>query len=324
MLRIFIYFIPPNELETYTICMKKLLAVVLASTLSTIALAQQDPQFSQNMFNRLWVNPASAGSSDAICASLLYRAQWVSFDGAPKSGVLGIDAPLFNNKLGVGLSINTDEIGFEKGLTAKLAAAYRFDVGNGKLAIGVDGGLVQNTIDGKFTAPDGTVNDPAIPQSSVSGTAFDLGGGLYYNSEKLYIGVSATHLLESELDLDKFSKEYKRHFYGMIGYTFELTPSVSLKPMIFVKNVTDNTTIDVNVNAHFNNRFWAGLSWRNQDAIVGMLGITLIENLRLGYAYDFTTSELKNYSDGSHEVMLGYCFNVKKRIPVSIRNVRFL
>jgi type IX secretion system PorP/SprF family membrane protein len=205
-----------------------------------------------------------------------------------------------------------------------LAAAYRMDVGNGKLSLGVDFGLLQNTIDGKFTAPDGVANDPAIPQNAVSGTAFDLGAGAYYQSEKFYFGVSSTHLMESELDLDKFSKEYKRHYYGMIGYTLELTPSVSLKPMIFVKNVTDNTTIDVNVNAHFNNKFWAGLSWRNEDAVVGMLGITLIENLRLGYAYDFTTSELKDYSDGSHEIMLGYCFNVKKRIPVSIRNVRFL
>ncbi|MBL7925106.1 MAG: type IX secretion system membrane protein PorP/SprF [Bacteroidia bacterium] len=304
--------------------MKKLLAVVAAGCLTTMAFAQQDPQFSQNMFNRLWVNPASAGSSEAICASLLYRAQWVSFDGAPKTGVFSAEAPLANNKVGLGLSINTDEIGFENSFTAKLAGAYRFDVGNGKLALGVDFGIVQTTIDGKFVAPDGTANDPAIPQNSVSGNAFDLGGGLYYNSEKLYIGVSSTHLLESEVDLDKFTKEYKRHYYGMIGYTFELTPSVSLKPMVFVKNVTDNTTIDVNVNAHFNNRFWAGLSWRNEDAIVGMLGLTLIENLRLGYAYDFTTSELKDYSDGTHEIMLGYCFNVKKKVPVSIRNVRFL
>jgi type IX secretion system PorP/SprF family membrane protein len=101
--------------------MKKLLTVLAVGCLSTVAVAQQDPQFSQNMFNKLWVNPASAGSNEAICASLLYRAQWVSFDGAPKSGVLGIEAPLMNNKIGVGLSIATDEIGFENSLTAKLA-----------------------------------------------------------------------------------------------------------------------------------------------------------------------------------------------------------
>ncbi len=292
--------------------------------MTTAVFAQQDPQFSQNMFNKLWTNAATAGSNEAICANLLYRAQWVSFDGAPKSGVLGIEAPLFSNKMGVGLSIGTDEIGFEKSLTAKLAAAYHFTLGSGKLGVGLDFGLLQNSIDGKFTAPDGTANDPAIPQSSVSGTAFDLGGGLYYHSEKFYVGLSGSHLMESKVELDKFDKQYKRHYYGMIGYNWEVTPSVTLKPMVFVKNVESNTTFDVNVNAHFNNKFWLGLSYRNEDAIVGMLGLTLFDNLRLGYAYDFTTSELKDYSDGTHEIMLGYCFNVKKKVPVSIRNVRFL
>ena len=304
--------------------MKKLLTVLAATSLTTAVFAQQDPQFSQNMFNKLWTNAATAGSNEAICANLIYRAQWVSFDGAPKTGVLGIEAPLLDNKVGVGLSIGTDEIGFEKSLTAKLAAAYHFNVGAGKLGVGLDFGLIQNSIDGKFTAPDGTANDPAIPQSSVSGTAFDLGGGLYYHSEKFYVGLSTSHALESKVKLDKFDKEYKRHYYGMVGYSWEVTPSVTLKPMVFVKNVEDNTTFDVNVNAHFNNKFWLGVSYRNEDAIVGMLGLTLFDNLRLGYAYDFTTSELKDYSDGTHEIMLGYCFNVKKKIPVSIRNVRFL
>lgn len=304
--------------------MKKLLAVIAAGCLSTIALAQQDPQFSQNMFNRLFVNPASAGSNEAICASLLYRAQWVSFDGAPKTGVLGVEAPLLNNKVGVGLSILTDKIGFENTLQGKLAANYKFNVGNGKLAIGVDFDYMQHEIDGKFKAPDQTANDPAIPKSAVSGSAFDLGSGLYYNSEKLYVGLSATHLLESEVDLDNFKKEYKRHFYGMIGYTIDLTPTVALKPMVFVKNVTDNTTFDINLNAHFNDRFWVGVSYRNEDAIVGLLGLNITEKLRLGYSYDFTTSDIKDYSDGTHEIMLGYCFNVKKKVPVSIRNVRFL
>lgn len=304
--------------------MKKLLTVFVAGCLSTAVFAQQDPQFSQNMFNKLWVNAATAGSNEAICANLLYRAQWVSFDGAPQSVVFGFEAPLMNNKLGAGLSIATDEIGFEQSLTAKLALAYHFTVGSGRLGVGADFGLIQNTIDGKFTAPDGIAGDPAIPQNAVSGTAFDLGGGLYYTSEKFYAGLSATHLLESKVELDKFNKNYERHFYGMFGYNWEVTPNITLKPMVFVKNVADNTTLDVNVNAHFNNKYWAGLSWRNQDALVGMIGLTLFESLRLGYAYDFTTSDLRDYNDGTHEIMLGYCFNVKKRVPVSIRNVRFL
>lgn len=305
--------------------MKKLLAVLGGVFITSVACAQQDPQFSQNMFNKLWVNPATAGSSEAICANLLYRSQWAGFEGSPQSGVLSIDAPFAKNKFGVGLSINTDEIGFEQTLTAKLALAYRMDVGNGKLSFGVDGGIVQNTIDGSnFTAPDGVQGDPSIPQNSVSAGAFDLGAGVHYQSDRFYAGVSSTHMLESAIDMDSYSKVYRRHYYGMVGYTFEVSPTVNLKPMVFVKNVTNNTTIDVNLNAHFNGKYWAGLSWRNQDALVLMAGITLMENLRLGYAYDYTTSELKNYSNGSHEVMLGYCFNVKKRVPVSIKNVRFL
>ena len=304
--------------------MKKILAVIAVSCLSTVGFAQQDPQFSQNMFNRLFVNPAYAGSSESICAHLLYRNQWVSYDGAPKTGVIGIDGPVANGKVGVGLSILTDKIGFENTLQGKLAGNYKFDVGQGKLALGIDLDFMQHQIDGEFRAPDPTVVDPSIPKAAVSGTAFDVGFGAYYNNDKFFAGVSASHLLESSVDLDNFSKVYKRHIYGMVGYNFEVSPTVVLKPMVFVKNVTGNTTFDINLNAQFNERFWIGASYRNQDAIVGLLGMNITEKLKVGYSYDFTTSELKNYSDGTHEIMLGYCFMVKKKIPVSIKNVRFL
>jgi len=304
--------------------MKKILAVLAVSCLSTVGFAQQDPQFSQNMYNRLFVNPAYAGSSESICAHLLYRNQWVSYDGAPKTGVIGIDGPVANGKVGVGLSILTDKIGFENTLQGKLAGNYKFDVGQGKLALGIDLDFMQHQIDGQFRAPDPTVVDPSIPKTAVSGTAFDVGFGAYYNNDKLFAGISASHLLESSVDLDNFSKVYKRHIYGMVGYNFEVSPTIVLKPMVFVKNVSGNTTFDINVNAQFNERFWVGASYRNEDAIVGLLGMNITEKLKVGYSYDFTTSELKNYSDGTHEIMLGYCFMVKKKVPVSIKNVRFL
>lgn len=305
--------------------MRKILLFATASFLSVSLFAQQDPQFSQNMYNKLYVNPAFAGASEAICLHALYRAQWVNFDGAPKTFVFGADAPLFENKAGVGLSISTDEIGFENTLTGKLAGAYHFNLGSGKLGVGLDADFIQHKIDGTFIPPDGTtLVDPAIPQKSVSGTAFDLGGGLYYHSEKLYVGASATHLMESKVELDKIQKDFKRHYYGMIGYTLDLSPSLQLIPSVFVKNVTDNTTADINLNLHINNRFWIGASYRTEDAIVAMIGMNITDKLRLGYSYDFTTSDVKKYSSGSHEIMLGYCFTTKKKIPVIIRNVRFL
>ncbi len=313
-----------NRLTKIQPSMKKILAVLTVSCLSTVGFAQQDPQFSQNMFNRLFVNPAYAGSSESICAHLLYRNQWVNYDGAPKTGVIGIDGPVANGKVGVGLSILTDKIGFENTLQGKLSGNYKFDVGQGKLGLGIDLDFMQHQIDGNFRAPDPAVVDPSIPKAGVSGTAFDLGFGAYYNNDKFFAGVSASHLLESSVDLDNFSKVYKRHMYGMVGYNLEVSPMVILKPMIFVKNVSGNTTFDINVNAQYNERFWVGLSYRNEDAIVGMLGMNVTEKLKVGYSYDFTTSQLKNYSDGTHEIMLGYCFMVKKKVPVSIKNVRFL
>ncbi len=304
--------------------MKKLLTLVTACVITSSLFGQQDPQFSQNMFNKLYVNPAYAGSSGAICAHALYRAQWVSFEGAPKTFVAGIESPFFDNKVGVGVSVSSDDINFENTLTIKLAGAYHFDLGTAKLGAGIDVDFLQESIDGNYIFPQPQFqNDPAAPKN-VNDNTVDLGAGLYLSSEKLYVGLSASHLMESTLDFNPSKKEFKRHYYGMIGYTFDLSPSIALKPSIFVKNVTDNTTFDINLNAHFNERFWIGASYRNEDAIVAMIGMNITEKLKIGYAYDFTTSDVKSYSDGTHEIMLGYCFNKKKKmIPIG-KNVRFL
>ena len=302
--------------------MKKLLTLVTACFLSVYAFGQQDPQFSQNMFNKLYVNPAYAGSGQAICATALYRAQWVNFDGAPKTFVAGIEAPFFDNKVGAGLSVSSDKINFENTLTIKLAGAYHFDLGTAKLGAGLDFDFLQKSIDGTFVFPQ-TANDPSAPKNFNDNT-FDMGGGLYLTSEKLYVGISASHLLESEITTDKAKQQFNRHYYGMIGYNFELSPTITLKPSLFVKNVKDNTTLDINLNAHINDRFWIGASYRTEDAIVAMLGMNITEKLKVGYSYDFTTSKIKGYSDGSHEIMLGYCFNKKKKITPIGKNVRFL
>ena len=304
--------------------MKKLLTLVTSCVITLHLSAQQDPQFSQNMFNKLYVNPAFAGSSEAICFNALYRAQWVNFDGAPKTFVFGGDAPFFDNKVGAGLSVSTDDVNFENTLTIKLAGAYHFDLGTARLGAGVDFDFLQLANSGTYILPQPQfANDPAIPPNS-NANGFDLGGGLYLSSDKLYVGLSATHLMETKLDFDKTKKEFKRHYYGMIGYSIDLSPTIALKPSIFVKNVTDNTTFDINMNVHINERFWIGASYRNVDAIVAMLGMNITEKLKVGYSYDFTTSDIKNYSDGSHEIMLGYCFNKKKKIVPVGKNVRFL
>jgi len=305
--------------------MKKFLFIAISIvSISGISYGQQDPQFSQNMFNKLYTNPAVAGSSEGICGTLLYRNQWTGFEGAPKTGLFSVDAPVNFLHGGLGLTVlAADELGFENTFMAKLAYAFRFNVGSGNLAIGADFAYMQKSIDGDFKFND--PNDPIIPTSSVSGSVIpDIGAGIYYNSDKLYLGASMAHLLESEVDYGDFTTEMVRHYYFTGGYRIEFSPSVSLTPSVFVKNAGDQTQVDINANLHFNNRFWIGGSYRLEDAIVLMAGLNITPNLRLGYSYDMTTSDLKDYSSGTHEIMLGYCYKIKKKITPINRNVRFL
>lgn len=302
--------------------MKRLFILPAFIFISIVSSAQQDPQFSQNMFTRLYVNPAFAGTSDAICASLMYRNQWTNFDGAPKTFLFQADAPI-GKSLGLGLSVAADELGFENTIQPKLAVAYHFNLGASKLGIGADLGMIQREIDGDFVFND--ANDPSIPTSAVSDNIFpDIGAGIYFNSDKAYLGVSASHLTEGELDYGDFKSVSVRHYYFTGGYSFDLTPNWALKPSVLVKNDGNITQADFNLNVHYANRVWIGGSYRLEDAIVAMLGINITQNLRIGYSFDITTSEIKDFSSGTHEVMLGYCFRVSKKTLPMIRNVRFL
>jgi type IX secretion system PorP/SprF family membrane protein len=303
--------------------MRKIFTTVIATFTAVVSFAQQDPQFSQNMFNRLFPNPAYAGSNDAICGTLLYRDQWDKFGGGPKSAVLGVDAPIEVLHGGLGLSFLSDKPGYEKNLNLKLAYAFRFDVGSGKLAIGLDGGLLQRGYDGtQFRPADPT--DNKIPNKSVSASKFDLGAGIYYNSEKVYIGASASHLTEGTIDFDVIKTKVVRHYYFMGGVNLDLTPDLSLRPSVFVKTDATETQADINANLMIKNKFWIGGSYRIKDAIVAMAGFNLTENFKVGYAFDITTSDIKTYSSGTHEIMLGYCYKIKKKVLPVIRNVRFL
>jgi len=292
-------------------------------------LAQQDPQFSQNMFTKLAVNPAYAGSSGAICGTLLYRNQWTGFGGEPKSFLFTGDALLEDIPLGVGLTVISDQLGFDKNLGIRAAVSYPIDLGSGKLNIGVDGGLYQKSMDGtKFIA--NQILDPNIPIANVSASSFDLGAGLYYYSQNLYVGASASHLTEGSLKYATLpglttTLNLARHYYFQAGYNIELTQSLDLKPSVLAKTDAASTQLDVNAMLMVDKKYWAGLSYRLQDAMVIMIGIEVIPNLKVGYSYDLTLSDIKTYSSGTHEVMVGYCFKPIKRVVHSFhRNVRNL
>lgn len=310
--------------------MKKIFTAVAASSLlfvGTVANAQQDPQFTQNMFNRLYSNAGYAGTSDGICATALHRQQWVGFNGRPVSTVINIDGTVKALHGGLGLSILSDKLGAQYSGGVKLSYSYHLKLGGGILGIGVEGGILFNTLDGSQLNPIQS-GDQNIITSNQGGVASDLGFGLYYRSDKLYAGISANHLIGPTLEYAEGGNisevTIARHYYAMAGYTWDVSANFALLPSVFVKTDAASAQFDLNLNVMWKNMIWAGASYRIDDAVAILAGVQLYD-FRLGYSYDITTSGLNSYSNGSHEVMLGYCYKLRRPVlNQRYRNVRFL
>lgn len=317
---------------------------VAFAALTSVAFAQQDPQFTQFMHSKLIYNPGYAGTSEAICSNVLYRQQWVNFPGAPKTGLISFDMPIGQLPIAIGLNVMNDQIGFDKTLFARLALAYNRHIGAGVLGIGIDGGILQKQFNGDWVTPDGKDKyDPTIPAyTSGTGTtsatnaglnklSYDFGFGAYYTiANKMYVGISSTHLAAQDLKADdKVKFALARHYYIVGGYTFNVGAGGihGINPNIKVKSDAASTQLDINLTYIYNQQFWVGVSYRMQDAIAPMVGARFLKDksLKVGYSYDLTMSKIKGYSSGTHEIMLGYCFKVKKPKKVtSYQNARFL
>jgi len=298
--------------------------------------AQQDPQFSQNMFNRQFHNPGFVGSNNAICGTLLGRQQWVGFDGKPQTYLLSAHMPLSmvtNLPIGAGLSVYSDRLGQFSYMGFKAAGSYRFSVGNGNLGVGISLGMVNVNLDNGWVAIDPFQIDPTIPDNGVSKSSFDMDFGGYYEiKDKLYVGLSMLHLPSSTLSEqltgnDFFSYKVARHYYIMAGYTYRLSDiDLDIKPSTFIKTDGSSTQMDFNVIALYKNMFWAGASYRLQDAIAPMIGVQkdgIIKKgtLKVGYSYDVTTSVVRNYSNGSHEIMVGFCYPLDQEEKTEKRQI---
>lgn len=302
--------------------MKIRLTILSIFSLALTSYAQQDPQFSQNMFNRLPVNPGVAGTNDAICVSALGRSQWLGFEGSPRTFVLGAHMPLEVVKGGVGLTIMQDAIGIEDNIFLNLSYSYHLKLNEGTLGLGVNLGMINKSLGGGLNPlQDG---DPSIPTSAVSATIFDAGIGAYYTKKEYYVGISSTRLPQSTFNLDTYKYQSRRHYYLMAGYNYQLNPDIELRPSIFIKNAA-TTQFDINCNVHYKNKIWGGLSYRFQDAAIVMLGADVWKGVQVGLAYDVNTSALNPYNNGTLEFMLNYCFKIDPVKPRQIyRNVRYL
>jgi len=310
--------------------MRGIFTAAFCAVVAGASFAQQDPQFTQYMFDRLSVNPGSAGTAGNLCVTALLRQQWTGFDGAPKTGLFNFQSPLTKISSGVGLSVYLDNLGQQKTTAARLSYSYHRKFGPGTLGIGIYGGLTSRSLGNDWVAVDPVSTDDAIPDNGVSDAGFDLGAGLYYVSPTFYVGLSSTQLPETELK--EVSIKNARHYYLMAGYDWAIggNKKYVLQPGLLIKSDAASTQFDVNATFLYNNMVWLGVTYRTEDAVAPMIGYHYqFPNgkgaLKLGYSYDVTTSELKNYSSGSHEVMLNYCFKIVKPEKREIyRNPRFL
>ncbi|PKP23170.1 MAG: hypothetical protein CVU05_00800 [Bacteroidetes bacterium HGW-Bacteroidetes-21] len=314
--------------------MRKSLILLFVIVCVNQMFAQQDPQFSLNSYNHLAVNPGFAGLNNAICVSAINRNQWMGFEGRPVSTCLAAHMPLKDINSGVGINIVQDKHGFNKDFHFNAAYSYHVAVGDGLLGLGLGIGMLQKAFDGQdlkspLSLEDPNANvylDPAIPHSE-SKVVFDANFGAFYRAKDFYVGLSTTHLTQPQVKLDAGKNPFvRRHYYIAAAYFWQLPdPQFELRPSIFLKYDGATAQYDVNATLIYNKQFWGGVTYRFGDAVVAMVGYNTQMDLGFGLAYDITLSSLRSYQSGSIELMVRYCFSVKKAGgPGSYKSVRFL
>ncbi len=279
--------------------------------------AQQNALFSQYMFNTLAINPAYAGSRNVVAASALYRNQWVGMDGAPKTGTFTVDAPFANEHVGLGVQLLSDKIGITTTNGAILSAAFRIPMTSASLAFGLEGsvsGYRANFTDVELD-PSGPIGDPGF-NDNVRKTLYNFGSGVYYNSERFYAGLSVKDIMQNRLnnnDLTNNSDVTARqsaHAYLAAGYVFPLGFDFDLKTSALLKGVRGAPIqADLNATLWIKKVIAIGAEYRSNADVSALMELKITPQVRIGYAYDKSITNLRNYNSGSHEIMLRYEFS---------------
>ncbi|MDN3672810.1 type IX secretion system membrane protein PorP/SprF [Flavobacterium branchiarum] len=283
------------------------ISVMLTGFLCT---AQQDAQFTQYMYNTISINPAYAGSRGAMSLFGLYRTQWIGLDGAPETSSFSLNTPLNNSNLGVGVSLVNDKIGpinentFSADLSYTVPTSETF-----KLSFGIKATANLFNLDINKLNPD-EQGDPQF-QDLNSKFSPNIGAGVYWHSDKAYIGLSVPNFIETNQynDNDVAIFKEKINYYLIAGYVFDLDPYIKFKPAVLTKMVEGSPLqVDLSANFMFNDKFVVGAAYRWSAAISAMAGFHVTEGMYIGYAYDHETTRLKNYNSGSHEIFLRFEF----------------
>ncbi|MBB1150101.1 type IX secretion system membrane protein PorP/SprF [Myroides sp. NP-2] len=280
--------------------------------------AQQDPQYTHYMYNHSMINPAYAGSREGLNIFGLYRTQWVGLEGAPKTATLSMTTPLGESGLGLGVSFVNDHLGVMDDNTLAVDLSYAIDLNYSyKLAFGLKGSA--NLLDVNYSKlsiyhP----TDPVAEEDISNEFTPNIGAGLFLYSDKAYVGLSIPTLLTRSRYDDNNLKTLreKMHVYLTGGYVFDLNRDIKFKPATLIKMEQGSPLqVDLTANFMFVDKFTAGVAYRWDAAVSGMVGFQVSENILVGYSYDAETSKLARYNSGSHEVFLRFTlFNSFKRV----------
>jgi type IX secretion system PorP/SprF family membrane protein len=284
--------------------------IALIATLPKWILAQQLPLYSQYMFNTLEINPAYAGFKQSMQFTSVFRKQFNGIKDAPQTAMISGDMPIGDTKLGVGLKIVDDRIFVIQNFGAQLSMSYRIEGDRSNLSFGLQMGALNNKTD--FSKLNITnAGDPVFSQNLNALTA-NFGTGVFFNTDKFYAGLSSpnlvrAHLRKIDVALSEYAVKQSLHVYLNAGYLITLNDNFVLKPSFLLRGVKGiPLNYDINANLFFRDIVSAGVSYRNDIALVGLLDFKLVPNLRLGYAYDYNLGRLTNFSRASHEIILRF------------------
>ncbi len=279
------------------------------------AFPQQDPQFTQYMLNKLYYNPGYAGIPGAINLTALHRTQWLgyqsTFDGSgnPTTQVISANFPILKFNSGAGLHVVNDNLGALTNLEIQGSYAYHIAIRNAKLSIGIRGGVYTQTTDFdkyRWYDPD----DPLRQSGKESQFRPDLAAGVYYRAEKYYLGISANHLMKSKFNYgnDSLQNALETHLYFIGGYDYQLNYDIVISPSLLVKTDLNTYSFDVSLLATFREKLWGGLSFRQSEAMIAMIGYSFLRDnsFRVGYGFDYIIKAQEAKNATSHEILLSY------------------
>jgi type IX secretion system PorP/SprF family membrane protein len=293
--------------------MKTIIIGLLLMVLSINSYAQQDAQYTQYMYNTISVNPAYAGSRQAMSIFALHRTQWVGLDGAPVTNSFSINTPINESKVGLGLSFVNDQIGPSDENNIAVDFSYTIPASEKyKMSFGIKASA--NLLNVDFTKLDQYPGDPIFEENIDNKFSPNIGVGFYLHSDKGYLGLSAPNLIETQHFDGSATSSSTSHiaterinYYLIAGYVFDLNPSLKFKPSLQSKYVQGAPLqVDLSANFMINDKFVAGLAYRWSAAMSAMVGFQASDSFFVGYAYDFDTTDLVDYNSGSHEIFLRY------------------